>query len=63
MTREKRYIVDCRRIHPEDRCSVAIEGEREDVVKVATRHAVEEHGHTDGPVLRAAIKGVMEEVG
>lgn len=62
MTGIQRYVVDCRQIHREEDCSVAIEGSADAVLRVATRHAVEEHGHTDGPVLRAAIRGVMKRV-
>lgn len=42
-------------------CSLTIAGTEEEVVTVATRHAVMEHGHTDTPELRAEIKSMLKD--
>jgi predicted small metal-binding protein len=44
----------------EKNCSLAISGTEEEVVKVASRHAVEEHGHEDTPELREQIRATLK---
>ena len=45
---------------PSDRdCSLTILGTEEEVLTIATRHAVEEHGHTDTPELREKLRGAL----
>lgn len=49
-------MVDCR-AHPSvNNCSLTIAGSEEEVLTVAVRHAVEEHGHEDTDELRNTIK-------
>ena len=43
----KRKVIDCRLYPSEKNCSLAISGTEEEVLLVATRHAVQEHGHKD----------------
>jgi predicted small metal-binding protein len=51
-----RKMVDCRRMPSERNCSVTIAGTEEEVLTVAVRHAVEEHGHLNTPELREQIR-------
>ena len=61
MSSNKRKFVDCREMPSEKNCSVRISGSEEEVVIVATRHAVEEHGHQDTPELRREIKKALKD--
>jgi uncharacterized protein DUF1059 len=54
-----RKTIDCRRIPSERNCSVSISGTEEEVLTVATRHAVEEHGHPDTLELREMLRGAL----
>lgn len=55
-----RKIADCRRFESESNCSLTIIGEEDEVVQAAARHAVDVHGHTDGPDLRSEIRDLLE---
>jgi hypothetical protein len=57
-----RVMADCRRFESENNCSVTIMGEPDEVVTVAARHAVAEHGHADTPELREQISAMLEPV-
>ena len=54
-----RKMIDCRRMPSERNCSLTIAGTEEEVLTIATRHAVEEHGHADTPELREMLRGAM----
>lgn len=57
-----RKMIDCRRMPSERSCSVTIAGTEEEVLTLAVRHAVEEHGHADTPELREQLrKGLVDE--
>jgi len=57
-----RKMIDCRRMPSERNCSVAISGTEEEVLTIAVRHAIEEHGHDDTPELREKMRqGLMDE--
>lgn len=57
-----RKMIDCRRMPSERNCSVTISGTEEEVLAVAVRHAIEEHGHDDTPELREKIRqGLVDE--
>jgi len=56
---ERKYI-DCREMPSEKGCSVTIAGTEEEVVTVASRHAIEEHGHEDTPELRLQIRSMLK---
>jgi hypothetical protein len=43
----------------ERNCSIMISGTEDEVLTLATRHAVEEHGHTDSPELREMLRGAL----
>jgi predicted small metal-binding protein len=58
---EKRKTIDCRLYPSEKNCSLAISGTEEEVLTVAVRHAVQEHGHQDTPELRQQLKELLKE--
>lgn len=56
---ERKYV-DCRDYPSEKNCTVAISADTEDeLLEVATQHAVRSHGHKDGPELRAQLKQIF----
>lgn len=59
MSQAPRKTVDCRKMPSEMNCSLTISGTEEEVLRVATRHAVEDHGHEDTPELQAQLRGVL----
>jgi predicted small metal-binding protein len=56
-----RKLADCRDFPSEMGCSLCISGTEEEVIKVAVRHAVEEHGHEDTPELREQVKKTLKD--
>jgi hypothetical protein len=56
MPNTARKMMDCRRMPSERHCSLTIAGTEDEVLTVAIRHAVEEHGHADTPELRERIR-------
>jgi hypothetical protein len=56
-----RYYVDCRSMPSESNCSLYISGEKDEVVRAASEHAVSVHGHEDNPELRQEIEGALQE--
>lgn len=61
MADPKRKVVDCRQFPSEGGCTLAIAGTEEEVLKVAVRHAVEEHGHQNTPELREQIRAMLKD--
>jgi len=60
MPKTKRKVVDCRDFPNEIGCTLMIAGSAKEVLGVAVRHAVEEHGHKDTPELRKQIKALLK---
>ncbi|NQT74282.1 MAG: DUF1059 domain-containing protein [Chloroflexi bacterium] len=56
-----RVVSDCRLIPSEKACSVTVAGTEEEVLPIAIRHAVEDHGHEDTPELHEEIKKLLKE--
>ena len=56
-----RKMIDCRRMPSERNCSINISGTEEEVLTVAERHAIEEHGHEPSPELRDMLRGVLTD--
>ncbi|MDX6355199.1 MAG: hypothetical protein QOF98_2102 [Streptomyces sp.] len=54
-----RKMIDCRRMPSERKCSVTIAGTEAEVLTLAVRHAVEEHGHPNTPELREQLRGAL----
>jgi predicted small metal-binding protein len=56
-----RKAIDCRD-HPSDSgCTLRLEGKEEEVLDAAVTHAITTHGHTDNPVLREQIRGLLKD--
>ncbi len=55
-----RKMADCRRFESENNCSLTIIGEEDEVVSTAAAHAVEAHGHADGPELHEQVRMMLE---
>ena len=52
-----RKYIDCRDYPSETACTIAISADSEDeLVEAAAPHAVQVHGHRDGPELRAMLR-------
>lgn len=60
MVESKRISADCRLFPSEKNCSLYIAGTEEEVLQVATRHAVEEHGHEYTKELRNQIRSLLK---
>ncbi len=58
---QMRYMADCRKYPSESNCSLTITGERDEVIRAATEHAVSVHGHEDTPELREQLAGMLEQ--
>lgn len=56
-----RKAADCRLMPSEKNCSLYISGTEEEVLTVAVRHAVEEHGHEDTTELREQIRSILKD--
>lgn len=56
-----RKVVDCRLFPSEKGCTLTIAGTEEEVLTVAVRHAVEEHGHANSPDLREHIRSLLKD--
>jgi predicted small metal-binding protein len=61
MPSSSRKMIDCRRMPSERNCSVTIAGTEEEVLDVAVRHAVEEHGHENTPELREQLRRMLTD--
>lgn len=57
----KRKVADCRRFPSEKNCSLYISGTEDEVLAVAVRHAVEEHGHEESEELRRQIREALQD--
>ena len=55
-----RKIADCRRFESDNRCSLTIIGEEDEVIAAAAQHAAAVHGHDDTPQLRAQLRELLE---
>jgi predicted small metal-binding protein len=56
-----RKIIDCRDFPNEIGCTLLISGSAKEVLNIAIRHAIEEHGHKDTTELRKQIKAMMKK--
>ncbi|HZI74864.1 MAG TPA: DUF1059 domain-containing protein [Gemmatimonadales bacterium] len=62
MANSTRKMIDCRRMPSDRNCSATIAGTEDEVLAIAVRHAVEEHGHADTPELREMLRqGLIDE--
>jgi len=58
---QSRKIADCRKFKSDSNCSLTISGTEDEVLEVASRHAVASHGHEDTPELREQLRGMLED--
>lgn len=56
-----RKVADCRDFPSDSKCTLTISGEEEEVVRAAGDHAVNVHGHADGPELREQIRSTLKD--
>ena len=57
-----RKYIDCRDYPSETGCTVAISADsNEELVEAAAQHAVQVHGHQDGPELRQQLGKLVKE--
>lgn len=56
-----RKIADCRLMPSDENCTLMISGSEEEVMKVAVRHAVMEHGHEDNEETRNAVRATLKD--
>lgn len=61
MKHTARKVADCRLFPSEKGCTLTISGTEDEVLTVAIRHAVEEHGHEDSDELREEIRGMLKD--
>lgn len=59
--KEKRKAIDCRRFPSDSKCSLALSGTEEEVLKAATEHAVSSHGEKNTPELKEEIRKMMKD--
>lgn len=56
-----RKVADCREMPSENGCTLTIAGAEEEVVRAATMHAVDAHGHEHTPELEEQIRGMLKD--
>jgi len=56
-----RKVADCRDFPSQTKCSLTIAGEEDEVVRAATLHAVDVHGHKDTPEFRKQVRSSLKE--
>lgn len=56
-----RKVADCREMPSQVKCTLTISGEEEEVVRAATMHAVEVHGHKDTPEFRKQVRSSLKD--
>jgi predicted small metal-binding protein len=59
MPNSSRKMIDCRRMPSERGYSVTIAGTEDEVLTLAVRHAVEEHGHANTLELREQLRQAL----
>ena len=57
----ERYVADCREFPSERQCTLTIAGRLDEVLDVATYHAVQAHGHPNTAELREQIRSTLKQ--
>ena len=52
-------MIDCRAVPSDSGCTVTRHGVPQELLELAARHAVDTHGHVDGPELCDALRAAM----
>lgn len=61
MAKSVRKVADCSKFPSDTNCTLAIAGKEAEVMKVAVRHAVEEHGHKKSPQLVKQVRSTLKD--
>ena len=57
-----RKSIDCRNYPSDMNCTVALSADSADeLLEIAAAHAVNAHGHSDTPELRAVLRGMFKD--
>jgi hypothetical protein len=56
-----RMVADCRSFPSESNCSLTIIGEEEEVVRAASQHAADVHGHANDAELQDQLRSFLVE--
>ena len=56
-----RKTIDCRSMPNEVGCTLTISGEEDEVLRAATQHAIDVHGHAAGPELTEGLRSMLAE--
>ncbi len=56
-----RKTIDCREYPSDSKCSLAMSGEEEELVRAAALHAAAVHGHEDTPELRRQLRSMLKD--
>lgn len=56
-----RKVADCRDFPSDNRCTLTISGEEDEVVAAATQHAVAVHGHMDTADVRGWLRENLKD--
>ena len=59
--KEKRKVIDCRWFPSDKKCTLAISGTEEEVLKIATEHAINYHGEKNTLELKQEIRKLLKE--
>lgn len=60
MALRKRKYIDCREFLNDNKCTLRISGTEDEVLVVALKHAIDEHGHKNTPELKREIRKLMK---
>jgi hypothetical protein len=56
-----RKVIDCRRFPSDKNCTLSISGTEDEVLDLATLHAVQAHGHQNTPELREELRSLLTD--
>ncbi len=57
-----RKFIECREYPSDSKCTLAIAGEEDEVVRAAALHAADVHGHKDTPELREQLRKMLKNL-
>jgi hypothetical protein len=60
LTKINRVFIDCRDLPNEIDCTLMISGSMKEVLKIALRHALLDHGHKDTQELRKQLRTMLK---
>jgi predicted small metal-binding protein len=56
-----RKVIDCRDFPSDKNCTLAISGTEDEVLEIATQHAVQSHGHKNSPELKEQLRSLLRD--